>query len=386
MKKYILYGHGGSYNHGAEAIIRTTVDMLKKNDKSCEIILSTHFREQDLEFAVPIDGFVERDCIAVEREKESGNQGIYNCEVYRNTLDAIDKDTICLSVGGDNYCYPNWSKWKVIHNKALDVGAKSILWSCSIEPDSINEDMLSILKTHHLITVRESLTYEALKCRGLRNVALVSDVAFLLEPKEVMLPSSFYRGNTVAINISPLTARKETYKDILKQNVLELIKYIIGYTDMAIALIPHVNMPMDNDFEYLKEIYNEIEDKSRVSLIGENYNAQQLKYIISQCRFGVFARTHASIAAYSSCVPTIAIGYSVKAQGIAKDLNTDKYVVAINEIKNHQDLVERFKNLCNEERQIKSNLEKLNQTVKERAKDNLVSLNDVLFSEGERYE
>ena len=30
MTKYILYGHGGSYNHGVEAITKCTIELLKK--------------------------------------------------------------------------------------------------------------------------------------------------------------------------------------------------------------------------------------------------------------------------------------------------------------------------------------------------------------------
>lgn len=378
MKKFLLYGHGGSYNHGGEAIIRSTMDMIRSEYDNFRIILSTHFKEQDIEFTLPVDDLLERDCIALEREKESGNQGAYICEVYKDTLDAIDKDTICLSVGGDNYCYPNWIKWKDIHNKALEVGAKSILWSCSIEPDMIDEGMLSVLKTHHLITARESITYNALLDRGLKNVKLVADVAFLLETEPIVLPSNFISGNTVAINASPLTARKETSKHILKQNILRLIEFILNSTDMAIALIPHVTMPMDNDFAYLQEVYKEIKEKSRVSLIGTNYNAKQLKYVISQCRFGVFARTHASIAAYSTCVPSIAIGYSVKAQGIAEDLKMQNYVLSITDITDITTLMEMFKSICKEENEIRLNLDNLNPKIKRRAQFNITSLKDIL--------
>ena len=47
---------------------------------------------------------------------------------------------------------------------------------------------------------------------------------------------------------------------------------------------------------------------------------EELKGCISRCRFLVAARTHASIAAYSTGVPTLVAGYSVKARGIARDL------------------------------------------------------------------
>ena len=49
----------------------------------------------------------------------------------------------------------------------------------------------------------------------------------------------------------------------------------------------------------------------RVLLVGD-HNCMELKGFIGRCRFFVGARTHATIAAYSSCVPTLAAGYSVK--------------------------------------------------------------------------
>ena len=42
--------------------------------------------------------------------------------------------------------------------------------------------------------------------------------------------------------------------------------------------------------------------------------------MISQCRFFIGSRTHSVIAAYSSGVPTLALGYSIKSKGIAQDI------------------------------------------------------------------
>lgn len=44
-KNFLLYGHGGAYNHGSEAIIRCTVDLIKKKYPQSKIILSTHFKD-----------------------------------------------------------------------------------------------------------------------------------------------------------------------------------------------------------------------------------------------------------------------------------------------------------------------------------------------------
>lgn len=45
-----------------------------------------------------------------------------------------------------------------------------------------------------------------------------------------------------------------------------------------------------------------------------------MKYVISKCFIFIGARTHAVISAYSTCVPSVALGYSIKSKGIAEDL------------------------------------------------------------------
>ena len=367
-KKFLLYGHGGAYNHGAEAIIRTTVDLVKSRYPDSEIILSTHFKEQDLEYNLPVDTYCERDLKYVSLDKCSHERGKYDNLIYKSTIEKIKKDTICLSVGGDNYCYENWHRWKNIHEKAVEVGAKSILWSCSIEPSLITNEMLDTLKTHHLITVRESHTYKALLEYGLNNVVLCSDIAFLLEPKKTVLPHNFIEGNTVGINISPLVIRRELKKGIIIKNINEVINYILDKSDMNIALIPHVVMPMDNDYAILSEVYKEIRDNKRVTIISDKLSAAEYKYVFSKCRFAICARTHASIAAYSSYVPTIAIGYSVKARGIAADLDLKDYVLPLQHFSEENILLDMFRDMLKNENNIKIKLKKIMPEYREKAK------------------
>ena len=63
----------------------------------------------------------------------------------------------------------------------------------------------------------------------------------------------------------------------------------------------------------------------------EDHTCEELKGYIARCRMFIGARTHATIAAYSSLVPTLVVGYSVKARGIARDLfGTEKnYVLPV---------------------------------------------------------
>jgi len=60
-------------------------------------------------------------------------------------------------------------------------------------------------------------------------------------------------------------------------------------------------------------------DKSRY-LVSPEYSAAETKWIISRMAFFAGARTHSTIAALSSGIPTLSFAYSIKAQGINQDI------------------------------------------------------------------
>ena len=72
--------------------------------------------------------------------------------------------------------------------------------------------------------------------------------------------------------------------------------------------------------------------------------AALLKGYISKCSFFVGARTHSTIAAYSTGVPTLVIGYSVKSRGIATDLfgAYENYVIPVQDICDPQALIRSY--------------------------------------------
>lgn len=326
--RYVLYGYGGAYNHGGEAIVRCTCDLIRKHDKDAFIALGTHFMEQDVEFNLPVDKYCQRDLFYLQKEKDENVPGKYTDLIYKEVIDEICEGDIVLAVGGDNYCYDNWRKWIVIHDAARSKGAKTILWSCSIEPKMIDKGMINHLKSFDLITARESITYDTLLSYGLINVRRCFDVAFGLEAST----SKRISTDSVVVNVSPLIVRRETKPGVILDSIFSAIDYILETSIMDIILLPHVLMPVDNDVEMLSKIKAHYIDNDRVILLSDNLSAAEYKGIISQCSFGIFARTHASIAAYSSCVPSIVLGYSVKSAGIAKDLGLEDYIIPIDKI------------------------------------------------------
>lgn len=336
MSKYLLYGHGGAFNHGAEAIIRGTVALIREKDPAAYIALSTHFPEQDKQFGLDrlVDKLIPADLSLVPEERKQTEyvEKIAAAKrIYRDALSEIDGDTICVAVGGDNYCYPNWHRQSVFHETAKERGANSILWGCSVQPEMIDEKMDAVLRSHDHIYPRESMTHEALLEHGITQTTLVRDPAFHLEPEEIALPEGFMPGKTVALNISPLMMRRDEW---LLGYFVETVRTLLTHAE-AILPVAHVIMPVDDDREAIAELLRRLseEERSRFCTISDEANAAQLKYLISQCEMLVCCRTHASIAAYSTGVPTLVASYSVKSLGLAADLGMSRWVLAGDQIR-----------------------------------------------------
>lgn len=152
---------------------------------------------------------------------------------------------------------------------------------------------------------------------------------------------------------------QESITGITIKNYQKLIDYIISTTDMKVLLIPHVVWDGNDDRKPLRKLYDSFKNSGRIQLI-EDQNCINLKEIISCCRFFIGARTHSTIAAYSTGVPTVVVGYSVKAKGIAVDLfGTDKnFVLPVQDISDADDLLKAFEWLVVHEVEIKSKLER----------------------------
>jgi polysaccharide pyruvyl transferase WcaK-like protein len=368
LKTFLLYGHGGSYNHGGEAIAKTTIQAIRAKYPDANIVLSCHFPEQDKTFGVSADFIIAPDYSLWEHEKKTESyQEKYSLaeKMYAEALSYIDEDTTCLAIGGDNYCYPPWHRQAVFHNTALCKKAKSILWSCSVELSMIDDKMLEVFAGHHLISARESITYNVLRNKDLNNVVQCADIAFSLEGEPMSLPESFQ--NMLAFNISPLIIRREVVPGITIKACKRLICYILKNTDMGIAFIPHVSLAMDNDGDAIDAVLDGLPEDPRIYRVPENLSAVNYKYIISKCRFAVSARTHAAIAAYSSCVPVLAIGYSSKAVGIAADLGVSEYVLPIDAIVTEDAITKLFERLVANENAVRRSLKQIMPQYREKA-------------------
>ena len=364
-KKILMYMHAGSGNHGCEAIVNSTCHLLNQpevyvltNDKAederyslgslCNLIQEQKMQEHFLAHVLYY-GY----------RKLTGDRESFLAYKYRRAGRLSDYD-LALSIGGDNYCYDNMLEDLILSNNLFHKkGLKTILLGCSIEPELLKRpDIVADLKSYAHIITRESITTNALKHAGIEQVTQLPDPAFSLKPISRQLPPAFAPGNTVGINVSPMIMDYEAQGQtgIVWDNYVTLMQYILDNTTYHVALITHVVWERNDDRKPVQKLYEQFQEAygDRLCVLQDG-TCQELKGDISRCRFFVGARTHATIAAYSTCVPTLVAGYSVKSAGIAKDLfgEEENYVVDVRTLEDEQALTRHFRKLESDEEHVR---------------------------------
>ncbi|NLO05621.1 MAG: polysaccharide pyruvyl transferase family protein [candidate division WS1 bacterium] len=397
--RFALIGHGGFYNRGCEAIVRSTVQMLQQQFRGCEILLASNEAEDDRRHPAA-DGVTVLDNRMSRWSGEWVGQKVRKvlslplppaAVVSRAVGEAIRGADAVLQIGGDNftsdYGMDLGSGLLAANEIALGQGIPLVIWGASIGPfDSadLEEAVLGQLRRAALITVREAVTRDYLQEHGIvDNVLHVADPAMLLEPDPVEL-SGFWPGTerVAGINISELSARYRKGADAaFGQRLLEaVVDEVMAWDGWGVLLVPHVIKPGESDdYRYMAAIPQLARHPDRVRLVPPGFDARQTKYIISNCDLLAAARTHATIAAYSSGVPTLAFAYSRKAYGIGLDLfGHSDWIVDIREISSAGEVITRLRRLVAEVDSVASHLGHDVATMKDSAMRGVTALREVM--------
>ncbi|MBF8457259.1 polysaccharide pyruvyl transferase family protein [Kaistella sp. G5-32] len=374
--KILLFFHGGSKNRGCEAIIRTAVQLLRTNPKITKIALATGDPESDrhlsgidvlhLDQNSKIDKYSLGGLLNAIHIKFLKDESYAFRKIHESIIKLIPQYDIFLSIGGDNYCYGEQPGIYEIDRQIKKAGKKLVLWGASIGAEDLSPQKIEDLKSFDLILARETLTQKVLEKAGLENVKLVADGAFLLEKKELPLPKAWSAGKTVGFNFSPLVFKKNSKS---KAAAFALLLHILETTDFTVCLVPHVIIPGNNDHEILQEFHKKFHDSGRVFLLPSDLDATEYKGYIAKMKFFIGARTHATIAAYSSGIPTMVLGYSVKSKGIAKDIfGEEKLVLDLSEISDAGKLIAKFEEMISEEVTLRETLQLRIPEIRKKAK------------------
>ncbi|MHB9035564.1 MAG: polysaccharide pyruvyl transferase family protein [Armatimonadota bacterium] len=390
-RKILLAGNGPYLNHGCEAIVRGTA-----------AILSRRFGN-DLEFINA--AFADPQTLG-EQDRRESDPRIRSVSIEKNSflttgfvgkalrklhvkvpdrLNAMDRyikgASVALEVGGDNLglCYGLWvlRRYMELDEYLRHCGLPTVLWGASVGPFSenpeIEAEMARQLRRRAMILVRETQTQSYLASIGVEdNVRLVADPAFAMEPEDPVLEdrlSDFVNRETVGVNFSPLVAQyrsggASTWCDIAREYVERLLKSDVE----RILFVPHVMVPGHNDYEFMSRLVTELSGlKGRVAILPPTLKAAEYKWVISRLRAIVAARTHATIAGFSTGVPTISLGYSVKSVGINKDIyGHTNWCIPVSEA-TPRVLLDKTKEILNREDEVRNQVTSVLTIMRERA-------------------
>ena len=342
---FILAGNGPYDNRGCEAIVRGTVKILRHYYKDPSFLCVSFFQNQEQfekQRREEFDPAIVHKKTNTNHKRFSPRQGLQSIQrkiapskyihsVYKELFPTIKETEAVLSVGGDNYSldYGIPRLFTGLDELVLKNEKPIIIWGASVGPFDRFPEYERYMKKHLQnvtgIFARESATVEYLEKIGITdNVHKVVDPAFLMdETKPQPRKEIKIEKDSIGINLSPLMAKyvSNGNMDSWIKTASEIVEEIVKKTGTKIYLIPHVTTPNSNDYLFLKEIQARIRDtEQKITLIPPIYNASETKWIISQMKLFAGARTHSTIAALSSYVPTLSFAYSIKAIGINRNL------------------------------------------------------------------
>lgn len=337
--KFYLSGQKTFGNRGCEALVRSTVGLIRaqlpeatflvpSDNAERDAALWPQYAEHGVSFVRAYYPFAGRVWTHAKRLPIPALKAAsfpFGAPAWlKEQLASVDA---VLAIGGDNYSldYRIPVVTQAVDAFAMNVGKPVFLWGASVGPFD-REPAYKPAITRHLsrmtqVFVREQSSFDYLTNNlGLRNVTLTADAAFSLKPEPVDMSAFWPRseGDIIGINFSPLVARKDFSSERASND--EVIRDLIlslHARGKQVLLIPHVvEDNWNNDYTYMHDVLTRYDLHDKASIVPPTFNSCQLKEVISRLSLLVAARTHATIAAFSSCVPTISLSYSVKAKGI----------------------------------------------------------------------
>lgn len=342
--KIVITGITSFRNHGVEALVATSIEQLRERLVRPEFLVldrmpeydASRIKSPDVKFR--LDETV-RPLFSTRIRRTMLHLSDHVAALgrdYQATLRELETADAVVASGGDVFCSEYGHRSLLSHLEPLRIAQKAgvpiFIHAQSIGPFKNEEDAAAFTRvashaTH--ITVRERKTYDyvttTLKLPA-SKVTFTADPAFLLKPTAATWRQHFGFGKdrpVVALSTSQAICNwmASDYENHFKV-WCRLIEWLRRELDAGLILIPHVQeLSTKNDDRILAtDLARHFGFDRNIQIAGGDFSASDFKGIISQCDLVVAERMHAAIAGLSSAVPTVVVGYSVKAEGILSDL------------------------------------------------------------------
>ena len=369
ISHFLLVGHEGSHNRGCEALVRSSVLILREQFPNCRITLASMHPDHDGSLAdVENLEIIPGIChipyaykeYALEKKARKGIPSSFN-GFFTRKLDQIRQLLVKISIKWDIFpslcpTKPNFDMvlhlrevmlsadaviiiggdlfiedWGIpeyplqVAGFAQHLGCKTVLWGASIWPIKnkyIQNRVAAVLSRCDILTLRDATSIEYLQTLNItNNVFRVADGAFLMDKQSTArTPVKWHTPPSLIIGFNgSYVFQNFLTPSLCKSVIIELTKFIqycIDTRNAGIVLIPHDYEPGANERDFLWEINSFINRPGRVFFPPIGLSAPETKAVISQCDLCITMRFHASIASLSQGIPTLGIAYSPKFEGL----------------------------------------------------------------------
>jgi len=330
------------------------IDSIRSLEPDVQIDVITVFPDEDEEEAKRlrvsiIDGRVKLSTTVQHLLRAIGRR--FGCHRLGKSRDSfirsIESSDVVVDLSGDAFS-EDYGKAEVM-SSIMDIllvkllRKKIVIYAQSIGPFKnffIKRLARMSLNRVDVLMVREHISKKYLQDLGVKTeINLVGDAAFLLKPAPPEMTSvalqeeGIDEGRRPMIGISlsqHLFQGAQGQDNQYSQAMVNLINHFRDNMGATVILIPHVSTAgrVMDDYRVSEIILNRLNSPSDVILLKKRYRADQLKAIISLMDMFVGARMHANIAALSTCVPTVAISYSHKTEGIMGLFGQNDWVIS----------------------------------------------------------
>ena len=342
--KFVLSGITGLSNRGVEALVRPVVDRIVTGFRSEVVVLTKtpaydahRISRQGVGFVMDGLTCAEPNVLRWARERVSTLWGRMAPD-YRQCKSVLASSTVLIASGGDVFSSDYGGLFR--HLRPLQIGLNLnipvIFLAHSIGPFKTEEEAEAwtrVAREATLITVREPASYQYLtEHLGLSEEAvhLTADVAFLLKacaPPNAPSWRDAYgiNGDRPLVAIAPsqgIASYAHVDADVHVDAWIRVIERLVQDMGAEVIIIPHVqqSLPSNDDRVIATTLLKRLKHTERVTLAGWDHSAAEFKGIISESELVIAERMHACIAGLGSSVPTVAVGYSVKADGVMRSL------------------------------------------------------------------
>lgn len=411
----VLAGNGSFRNHGCEAIARGTIELLRRTFGSAlELSYAAHNSREETEAELSSLGYADVRALPFCPPIRRGSRPWVEYHVNRRLGTSFPalfeglRETICeadavLSIGGDNYSldygYPE--RFLQFDRFVLRQSRPLVYWCASVGSFSADPVFEQRMRSHlgrvPAILARESSTVAYLRSVGIaHNVRLVADPAFAMQASRPGASRfAVDRDHFVGVNFSTTVARRadrrrkgsigvteagrcaaghpsfkgspKTYDQMCRSHAAMTVA-LMGLCDGNLVFVPHVTGGAHCDHRFMTRVADHVErlGHERPLVVPPTLTAPEYKWVISRARIFIGARTHATIAAFSSGVPTAALSYSLKAHGLTRDMyDSEEYCIPAEQVCPER-IVSVARSLITNEELLRARLQQRSQTMIDR--------------------